>query len=143
MKVETIEMTSGDFRRQGLQAAQTLNMNINLIGASAQGGLLTVDFEYVATYFPDNSYIRLLGRAVLRGGEQEAREAAEEWAATGRISGPGGELIINAVNYNASVNAVLISRALNMAPPIVLPTLTLGQGQEKEKPKAQKVPKKK
>lgn len=132
MKIDSLEILSGDFRKLGAQAPQTMNLNINITGASAGAGTLLLDFEYAVVYFPDNSHIRLLGKAALSGSEAEAREAAGEWAATGKISGPDGELIINAINYSASMNAVLISKALNIAPPIVLPTLTIGQEAEKQ-----------
>ena len=123
MKLESLDIVSGDFRKISPQAPQTVNMNINITSALAQKGLLLLDFEYVVTYLPEGSHIRLLGKAILSGSESAG--AAAEWETTGRISGQHGELIINAINYSASINAVLISKALNVAPPIVLPTLTL------------------
>jgi hypothetical protein len=141
MKVESMDIFSGDFRRQSSQVQQTMNMNINLVGAKAEGDLLQVDFEYVVTYLPGNSFIRLIGKASLRGSESETRKAVQEWMASGRISGEGGELIINAINYGASINSVLISRAVNLVPPIVLPTLTIGDAGTPAESGKLKVPK--
>ncbi|HSB47400.1 MAG TPA: hypothetical protein VLD37_05275 [Candidatus Bilamarchaeum sp.] len=143
MKVESIDILSGDFRKAGRQAQQTMNMNINLVGARAEGSLLDIDFEFVATYYPDGSHIRILGKAFLRGTEEEAAGAAAEWASSGKVGGEAGELIINAINYSCSINSVLVSRAINIAPPIVLPTLTLGETASEPAKKAPKPPRKK
>ncbi|MEW6722306.1 MAG: hypothetical protein AB1324_03525 [Candidatus Micrarchaeota archaeon] len=122
MKVETMELLFGEARRMSSQPAQNIGTGINLTAAQAEGERLVVGFEFRATYQPDQSYMVIGGRAAFSG--LDAAKAAQEWAKTGRIAGPEGEFILNAVNYSAAINGVLLARAFNLTPPLMLPTLT-------------------
>jgi len=122
MRLESMDLLFGDARNNKGPVAKNINTNIAITSASASKSSLTIDFEYTAAYDPDGSHIRLGGRAVFIG--SESKKAQEEWSKKGRISGTHGELIMNAINYAASINGVLIARAFNMTAPAVLARLT-------------------
>jgi len=123
MKLEYITLESGDAKRNSSKKPESINTNIAMVNVAADGDNLMVNFEFTATYAPDESYIRLIGIARFSG--KEARNAAQEWAKTKRITGKEGELIVNSINYAASINGVLMAKVFNMTPPLILPTLTL------------------
>lgn len=130
MELELIDFESGDVKKNSPAPPKKVNTNIAITSAEAEADRLTVKFNYTATYAPDESYIRLIGMARFSG--NEAKKAQEEWSKTGRISGAPGELVLNAINYNASLSAIFISRALGLTPPIVLPTLKYGEVPKKK-----------
>lgn len=123
MKLELIDVVASDAKKSSTEVPQNINTNITYREIRQDSGRLFVDFDYVAAYAPDGSYIRLGGRAVFAG--PEVKGAHDEWSKSQRISGEAGQYIVNAIHYSASINAVLVARALNMTPPLILPTLTL------------------
>jgi len=125
MELESIEFLSGDARRAGPTAPTNIGTSIAIINAEAQNSLLLLDFEYTVTYSPDGSHIRLRGKA--RFNTKDAKKAQADWMKAGKFSGETGEMILNAIHYNASANAVLISKAFNLTAPLVLPTLKVGK----------------
>lgn len=134
MNLESIELSSGDVIRASSARPSTMNTNITLRSVESDGDLLRVAFEYLAVYSPDSSHLRIGGRAVFRS--PDAEKAAAAWSRTGVISGEDGEAILNSINYHASVNAILLAKAFDMVPPVVLPRLAIAG-----KPKAKAEPK--
>jgi len=123
MKLELIDVVASDAKKSSSETPLNINTNISYRDVRQDAGRLFVDFDYVAAYAPDGSYVRLGGRAVFIG--PEVKGAHDEWTKSSRISGEAGQYIVNAIHYSASINAVLVARALNMTPPLLLPTLTL------------------
>lgn len=133
MKLESLDFEGGDVKKNSIAPPKTINTNIAITNAKADADLLTVKFNYTTSYLPDESYIRIAGRASFRG--KEAKKAYDDWSKTGRIGGEQGEMVLNAINYNASLNAIFVSRAFNLAPPLILPTLTFTEAPKEKKPK--------
>ena len=121
MKLESIDLRFGDALKKSDSASKTINTNIAITSAAIDKNKLNVDFEYTASYVPQGNHIRVGGRAVFTG--PESKKAALEWKQSGRITGSHGELIMNAINYSSSINAVLIAKTFNMTPPVVLANL--------------------
>lgn len=122
MKLETIEIVSGDAKKKSVENAKKIDTSINFTNVQLEKDQLYLDFQYTVLYQPDESHLRLNGTAMFSG--PETKKLFEEWAKTKKMSGKDGETILNAINYNASINAVLLSKVFNLLPPIVLPTLS-------------------
>ena len=133
MELEAIDFEAGDVKKNSTTPPKTINTNIAITSAETEANLITVKFNYTATYSPDESYIRIIGRARFR--DKDAKKMQEEWSKTGRIAGEQGEIVLNAINYNASMNAIFISKAFNLAAPVVLPTLKFGAAPKAKKKK--------
>lgn len=134
MKLEFLDFEFSEARKNTPAPAQTINANIDLTEVSAEKDALQVRFLYNVTYMPGSNFIRIGGKAKFSG--SDATAALEDWKKTKRISGPAGEVIINAINYSASINAVFIARIFNLTPPIVPPVIKFGEpkatGKEKK-----------
>jgi len=76
-----------------------------------------VEYEYDVVY-EDNGKIVIKGEV-----EFEDKDVAEAVGKGERISPEVAERLINSINYVGTVNAVLIARALNLVPPVLLPKL--------------------
>ena len=129
MKLEFLDFESSEARKNSNGAPQSINTNIDITNAQLEKDLMTINFSYTASYVPDNSYVRIGGKASFSG--PEARAAFDEWKKTKKIGGNTGEQIINLINYSASINAIFIARVFNLTPPIVPPTIKLVEGNTK------------
>ncbi len=125
MKLEYMDFDFSEARKAAALPPDSIDAAIDIVKAELNGGNLQLDFSYTATYVPQGSYIRILGRAGFSG--PEARDAYAEWKTDKRIGGRPGEEIMNAINYSASLNAVFIARIFNLMPPVVPPTIKLKQ----------------
>lgn len=129
MQLETLEFEFSEARKTRDAITQGINANIDLTGAEVdKSGYLYLLFTHTSSYAPEASFIRLGGRARFSGPATEVRAAMDEWKRSRRITGTHGELIINAINYAASVNAVFIARIFNLTPPIAPPTIKFEAG---------------
>lgn len=140
MRFEYIEFLSGSVKRGAAGIPKTLNTNILVTNARAGDDVLELEFRYGVEYAPDNGSILMEGRAAFRGKDAEA--SRKEWEEKGNITGERGEYILNAIYHHASLNAMLISRAFNLAPPVALPSLKIGEAAKKRKGAAPKKRKK-
>jgi hypothetical protein len=122
MKLDYIEVRTGEVKKASDAITQGVDTNIAFTSAEVTGDTLKLGFDFSALYAPDRSYIRISGKAIFSG--KESKKAQEEFSKTKKIGGETGEYILNAVNYGASMNAVMIAKVFNMAPPITLPRLT-------------------
>jgi hypothetical protein len=131
MKLESIEFGAGEVRKGRGGNPKTIDSNILLTNAELEEGYLALDFEFTATYAPGNDSIRISGMAIFSG--KETKKAHAEWVKSKAITGEQGELILNAIHYGSSMNAVLLAKAFNMMPPVVLPTLKIRKKAAKKK----------
>lgn len=122
MKLEYIEVLYGDARKNSPQQPEKMDTNINFTNVELSKTELILDFDYTVLYAPDQSHIRLSGKAAFSG--PESKKLFDEWQKDKRFTGKEGEMILNAINYNASINAIFMARVFSLVPPIVLPTLT-------------------
>jgi len=121
MKLEYMDFEFSDARKAAQLPPDAINASIDLTMAELKDSNLLLDFVYTATYAPHGSYIRIGGKAAFSGPEGKAAYA--EWKKTKAVTGTSGEMILNAINYSASLNAVFIARIFNLAPPISPPTI--------------------
>lgn len=122
MKLDRIDFMAGEAKRISDVTVQGVNTSIAFTKAELSGDSLSLDFDYSVTYAPDESFIRISGKALFSG--KESKKAYDEWAKTQKITGEAGEYVLNAVNYGAALNGVLMAKVFNMAPPVMLPRLT-------------------
>lgn len=130
MELEYIDFDSGDVRKEDIRSAKQLSTNIALADVAADGDKLNVKFDYTVSYLPGGGHIRISGKARFNGAE--SKKAQQEWAKTSRITGKHGEMILNAIHYGAATNAVLLSKAFNLTPPLILPTLKIEPAKAKK-----------
>ena len=122
MKLEYVEILYGDARKNSPQQPEKMDTNINFTAVELSKNQLMLDFDYTVLYSPDQSHLRLSGKAAFSG--TESKKLFDEWQKDKKFTGKEGEMVLNAINYNVSINAIFLAKVFNMVPPIVLPTLT-------------------
>jgi len=97
-----------------------INTNLNLVGVEKKTeGLLEVPFVLVINYAPSVAQISLKGRAHVTGEKDEIRKVYEE----SKAKKPPPPIIVQSISNVVFVESVLISRTLNVPPPIPLPKI--------------------
>ncbi len=107
-----------------------ISTNINLVNVKKEtDGSLEVPFVLTIAYNPSIAQISLKGNAYVTGDKGEVDKIVEEY----ENRKPPPAVIIQSISNVVFIESVLISRTLNVPPPIPLPQITKG-GQPKPKP---------
>ncbi|MFH1520978.1 MAG: hypothetical protein ABID61_05000 [Candidatus Micrarchaeota archaeon] len=123
LELSHMDFQAAEAKKSSNSRPQGLNVNILISNATVEKNLLMVEFLYTVQYLPNNGHVRMAGNARFVG--TEATAAYEEWKKTKRITGAAGEQIWNTINYGSSINAIYVTRVLNMEPPIAPPRIKI------------------
>jgi hypothetical protein len=105
--------------------------NLNLVGINKKREEeLEVPFVFSISYNPAIAQINVKGKALVRGSKEELKEIYDGYAE----KKPPPPMIVQAASNVAFLESILISRILNVPPPIPLPQVTPPEGAGKEKP---------
>ncbi len=107
--------------------------NLNLISVNKmKDELLEVPFVFTISYNPAVAQINVKGKANVSGDKEELKKI---YASYGEKKAPP-PIIVQTISNVVFLESVLISRTLNIPPPIPLPQIPLAGG-EKEKGKSE------
>ena len=97
-----------------------INTNINLVGMEKKpDGSLDVHFVLTINYNPSIAQISLKGSAYVSGDKSEIDKVLKEY----EEKKPPPPLIVQSISNVVFIESVLISRTLNIPPPIPLPQI--------------------
>ena len=105
--------------------------NLNLVGVNkSREDLLEVPFVFVISYNPAVAQINVKGKAHVRG---EKEELEKIYTAYGEKKAPL-PIIVQTISNVVFLESVLLSRTLNIPPPIPLPKVPLRGKKNKTEP---------
>ncbi|MBI5228188.1 hypothetical protein HY988_06370 [Candidatus Micrarchaeota archaeon] len=133
MRLDFIDFNFSETRKVGPNLHQGVATNIDVNNVKMEENMLSMDFVFTAIYSPSNSNITIGGSVKFSGDEIKA--AYSDYTKNKKFSPTYGEEIVNAINYHASMNAILIGRAVNLPPPVILPTIKFQNNQVPAKSK--------
>ncbi len=106
-----------------------INTNLNLVGMEKKSeDLLEVPFVLTINYNPSIAQINLKGRAHVVGDKGEVEKVYKEY----EEKKPPPPIIIQSISNVAFVESILISRTLNIPPPIPLPQIPQAKPPDKK-----------
>jgi len=101
-----------------------INTNLNLVGMEKKSeDSLEVPFVLTISYNPSIAQISLKGKAYVSGDRGEIERAYKEY----EEKKPPPPVIVQSISNVAFIESVLISRTLNIPPPIPLPQIPQAQ----------------
>ncbi|RLI11485.1 hypothetical protein DRO25_01875 [Candidatus Bathyarchaeota archaeon] len=105
-----------------------INTNLNLIGVEKKSNdSLEVPFVLTVNYNPSVAQISLKGRAYVAGDKAEIDKIYGEY----KEKKPPAPIIVQSISNVVFIESVLISKTLNIPPPIPLPKISAKKPSEK------------
>jgi hypothetical protein len=107
-----------------------ISTNINIVGVEQKGERLAVPFVVTIGYTPSVAQISLKGQAIVSGDKNELERLRDDY----KKQQPPPQVLIQTITNASLIEATVLSRTLNIPPPIPLPGMAQPQKPEKERP---------
>lgn len=108
-----------------------ISTNVNIVGFEFKKEIIVIPFIVSITYSPSIAQISLKGQAVVSGKPEELEQIKSSYES----KSPPSPQILQALTNASLVEATIISRSLNIPPPIPLPSVSQpAKSQDKEQP---------
>jgi hypothetical protein len=107
-----------------------ISTNVNIMGVEQKGDALAVPFVVTIGYMPSVAQISLKGQATVSGEKAELERLQDDYK---KQRTPPPQLLQTITNVSL-IEATMLSRTLNIPPPIPLPSLPPPQKPDKERP---------
>jgi hypothetical protein len=103
--------------------------NLNLVGVEkTRDDLLEVPFVFTINYNPAVAQISFKGRAHVSGEKEEVKQIHTTYSE----KKPPPPIVVQSISNVAFLESILITRTLNIPPPIPLPQIPSGPTEEKK-----------
>ena len=107
-----------------------ISTNVNIVGVEPKDKGLAVPFVVTINYNPSVAQISLKGQAFVAGTEPELKGIQKDYKEKRKPPGP----LVQRITSQSLVEATVLSRTLNIPPPIPLPGLPPERKPDKERP---------
>jgi hypothetical protein len=118
-------VTYAEVKKLKEEMAAGLSINVTIDGVEATKGLLEIKYTYVVSYEKDVATLKIQG--VIEAKEDSPDRIVADWKKTQKLPDGFAEELLNAINFTCGANGTLIVRALNLAPPMVLPKIQISK----------------
>ena len=113
--------TSAKLNKMAL--VKNIGVNITIDKVEIKADDLFVDFTYNVIYEPKVGHLMFRGNVAFTDSSSKLLEYKKHWEKTNMFPQSIMESLMNLINVTAGVNGVLVTRAINLAPPLVPPKL--------------------
>ena len=117
-----VRLDSVDAKREKDAPVKGVGININVENMKSVGTELMIDFIYTVTY-EGVGYLKMSGIVFAKGTDKEVKEVEDKWKKEKKISEEIAQPLLNLINYSSGINGVLVTRAINLAPPLIPPRI--------------------
>jgi osmotically-inducible protein OsmY len=100
----------------GIKNLEETKLNIN-----SDRRALKLDFEFSSTYEPDIGKILLTGEVIYLAEKSKAEDAVKNWKKNKKIEKEMMTKVLNNVLAKCNIQALILSKDMNLPPPIPLP----------------------
>lgn len=92
---------------------------------------LSIEFRFTASY-SGMGFVRMDGKLVVADDSRSPESIAKEWKSTNNMPPDFANLVHNAVISNCIITATIVTRDLQLPPPVPLPQVDMNQQQQKK-----------
>lgn len=103
-----------------------------MMGAKKQDALKFV-FEFKSDYEPNLAYIMLIGDVLWMDKQEQIEDIKKQWDASKKISPEIMTAVINTILARCTVEALILSRELNLPSPIPVPRIQINNEVQEQK----------
>jgi hypothetical protein len=106
-----------------------ISTNLNLVGVEKKTDeLLIVPFVFTISYNPSVAQISVKGKAHVAGEKEELKKMQEDY----NEKKPPPPMVVQSVSNVAFIESIIITRTLNIPPPVPLPQIPPAQAEGKK-----------
>jgi len=106
-----------------------IQTNVNVVGVESKGESVFVPFVVTIGYSPSVAQINIKGEAIVTGKPDELQKLKSDYDA----KRPPPPMLLQAITNTSLIEATVVSRSLNIPPPLPLPSMVQKQSsQDKE-----------
>lgn len=117
-----VRLDSVDAKKEKEAPVGGVNININVENITTARNEIMIDFTYTVTY-DEVGYLKMKGVVFANGDEKETKELESKWKKDKIIDEKIAQPLLNLINYSSGINGVLVTRAINLAPPLIPPRI--------------------
>ena len=117
-------------RDKPVPAGMRVSTNVNIVGVETKDEKLVAPFVVTIGYTPSIAQISLKGQAILSGNPQELEKIQNDY----KTQHTPPTALLQTITNVSLVEATVLSRSLNIPPPIPLPGLPKPPKTDKERP---------
>ncbi len=107
-----------------------ISTNVNIVGLEARAEKLVAPFIVTIGYTPSIAQINIKGQALISGTSDEIGKIQESY----KDKKAPPPMVLQAITNTSLIEATIVSRSLNIPPPVPLPTIQQQQKPDKERP---------
>ncbi len=129
MKIE-LHYRNLEVKRFGdVSGSVNINNNSTLTSVERVDGKISVNFVFSTNYDPGIGVIRIEGNLSFSDTEENIKRAMEEWKNSGGKNLPVdlAEKVHNTILSNCVVQATILSKEVQLPPPIPVPNVSMGE----------------
>ncbi len=99
---------------------------------------VSIEFRFTANY-SGIGFVRMDGKLVVADDSRSPESIAKEWGSTNNMPPELANIVHNAVISNCVITATIITRDIQLPPPVPLPQVDMSQHKKGESPKGMEV----
>lgn len=120
---KTVQKTGKVEVKNNVAITQVVESGLNI--SNDKQTALKFEFEFESKYTPDFGIIRLEGNLISLENKEESEKLIAEWKETKKLNHPMIKNILNSILAKANVEALILSREVNLPSPIPLPKVNV------------------
>lgn len=132
INVEKNELAKGKVNISNNVAITNVESTDLSLGTSKQNGL-KMDFSFKTIYEPQIGHVELLGNVLYMADEKKTKEMLATWKKDKKLSPDIMTNVLNTILQRCNIEALLLSKEINLPPPIPLPRVNAKEAEEKKK----------
>ncbi|MDI6642820.1 MAG: hypothetical protein QMD95_02065 [Candidatus Hodarchaeaceae archaeon] len=117
-------------RDEPAPAGVHISTNVNIVGVEPKEEKLAIPFVVTIGYTPSVAQINIKGQAMISGTSEEIKKIHGDY----KSKKPPPPILLQAITNTSLIEATVISRTLNIPPPVPLPGVHAPQKPDKERP---------
>ena len=125
MKVQINYISAERFLEHGQSVSGHVHIqtNVNVVGVESKNENIFVPFVVTIGYSPSVAQINIKGEAVVSGKPDELQKLKSDYDA----KRPPPPMLLQAITNSSLIEATVVSRSLNIPPPLPLPSMVQKQ----------------
>ena len=120
-----VKLSYVEAKREKDSLINGINININIDEIKSMNDELMIDFTYNVSYADDVGYLKIGGTVYARDTESAVKGIEDGWRMEKKLPNDLAQPLLNLINFSSGVNGVFVSRAVNLAPPLVPPRIEI------------------